>query len=245
MTPAELVEIEAYADMFDAVPPGVPAELSQSGTAIALRVAGAPLTELNRILGLSSMSELDALEPLYEGGQVVISLDPASGLDDELRLRGYEPGYPWQKFERGVEPYARQTSLRITEAEAPGEFGPAVAVAFGAPPAFAPWLDALVGRRGWHVFVSHDGERFVGGAALFASGSTGWLGIGGTLLEARGRGSQGALLAARIDRARELGLSLLVTETGVPKEDGPGPSYRNILRAGFAEAYVRPNYVRP
>jgi hypothetical protein len=28
-------------------------------------------------------------------------------------------------------------------------------------------------------------------------------------------------------------------------EVGPGPSYRNILRAGLREAYVRPNYRSP
>ena len=41
----------------------------------------------------------------------MISLDPASGLDDELRLRGYEPGYPWQKFERGVGTHAISTFM--------------------------------------------------------------------------------------------------------------------------------------
>jgi hypothetical protein len=50
------------------------------------------------------------------------------------------------------------------------------------------------------------------------------------------------VLAARIERARELGLHLLVTETGAPEDPGAGTSYRNILRAGFEPAYVRPNY---
>src|SRR5205823_6602163 len=167
-------------------------------------------------------------EPLYEGGRVVVSLDPDAGLDDELRARGYRDGYPWQKFERGLEPYEVRTDLRVAEAEGPGGFGPAVAVAFGAPPAFAPWLDAVVGRPGWHVFVAYDGDRAVGGGALFATGATGWLGVAGTLPEARGRGAQGAIFAARIERARELGLDLLVTETGVPGDAGPGASYRNM-----------------
>ena len=63
--------------------------------------------------------------------------------------------------------------------------------------------------------------------------------------EHRGRGAQGAILAGRIDRARELGLRRVATETGVPREDGPGPSYRNILRAGFEEIEVRPNLASP
>jgi hypothetical protein len=51
-----------------------------------------------------------------------------------------------------------------------------------------------------------------------------------------------SFLAARIDRARELGLRLLATESGAPLDGEPGPSYRNILRAGFEPAYIRPNY---
>ena len=61
MEAAELVEIEAYGDMFAAAPPDGPARLARSGGALAVQVVGAPLPELNRIVGLSSMSELEAL----------------------------------------------------------------------------------------------------------------------------------------------------------------------------------------
>jgi len=241
---SERVELEAMRGLFEAAPPDVPAHLCRAGQAVALRVPGAPVTDVNRILGLSSLEELEELEPFYEGGRVVVSLDPEAGLDDALAARGYDPGYPWQKFERGLEPYPARTELRIAEAARAGEFGSVVAAAFGAPPVFAPWLDAIVGRSGWDVFVAYDGEQPVGGGALFVSGRTAWLGIAGTLPAARGRGAQGAVFAARIERARELDLDLLVTETGVPRNGEPGPSYRNMLRVGFEPTYVRPNYVR-
>jgi hypothetical protein len=32
------------------------------------------------------------------------------------------------------------------------------------------------------------------------------------------------------------------TETGAATTEGPGPSYRNILRGGFRESYLRPNW---
>lgn len=251
LSPAERIEVEAYAEMFAAAPPGVGAELARAGAAVAVRIPGVPLTELNRIVGLTSIAELEQLEPLYEGGRTVVSLDPAAGLDTELEARGYAQGYPWQKFERGVEPYVAPTDLRIEEADRAGGFGAAIAGAFGAPAAFASWFDELVGRPGWSVFASFDGDRCIGGGALFVledpgvSEYTGWLGIGGTLADARGRGSQGAVFAARIDRARELGVTRLVTETGVPRDGQSGPSYRNMLRVGFEPTYVRPNYVKP
>lgn len=78
--------------------------------------------------------------------------------------------------------------------------------------------------------------------ALFALREAGWLGFAATLPSHRGRGAQGAILAARAARARELGLGVLITETGVPREGGTGPSYRNVLRSGFRPTYVRPNY---
>src|SRR2546423_6228644 len=151
----ERAEPEAYRDVFAAAPPEIPAQTRAAGGAVALRIAGAPLTELNRIVGLAALAELDELEPLYEGGRVVVSLDPESGLEEELLARGYSPGYAWEKFERGLESYEARTDLDIRDAES-GKFGPVAATAFGAPPAFAPWLDALVGREGWHVFVAYD-----------------------------------------------------------------------------------------
>ena len=103
----------------------------------------------------------------------------------------------------------------------------------------------VVGRPGWHVFLAREGGDAVGAGALFLHEDAGWLGVAGTVPEHRGKGGQGALLAARIDRARELGAGVLVTETGEQVEGRPSNSYRNILRAGFAEAYLRPNLHAP
>ena len=37
----------------------------------------------------------------------------------------------------------------------------------------------------------------------------------------------------------------MTTETGEHVEGKPDQSYRNILRAGFREAYLRPNWLSP
>src|SRR5262245_56742946 len=91
-------------------------------------VPGAPLVELNRIMGLRATAELEELEPFYESDPVVVSLDPEAGLDEELRAHGYREGYPWQKFERGLDPYEARTELRVAEAGR-GDFGPVIAAA--------------------------------------------------------------------------------------------------------------------
>ena len=73
------------------------------------------------------------------------------------------------------------------------------------------------------------------------------IGLGATVPSHRGKGAQGALLARRIADANESGARATVTETGRPEpgEEAKHPSYRNILRAGFEEAYVRINYRPP
>src|SRR5436190_14421199 len=112
------------ADAFAAAPPGSGAQLARAGGAIGLRAPALPqVVELNRIVGLSSTAELDELEALYEEGRIVVSLDPETGLGGALEARGYEPGYPWHKFVRGVNPLEARTELAIENPRSPSDFG--------------------------------------------------------------------------------------------------------------------------
>ena len=69
-------------------------------------------------------------------------------------------------------------------------------------------------------------------------------GAAATLEAARGRGCQTELLRRRILDAASAGCRLLFVETGERVPGKPDASYRNILRAGFEEAYLRPNWRR-
>jgi hypothetical protein len=70
-------------------------------------------------------------------------------------------------------------------------------------------------------------------------------GLAATLEPARARGCQLGLLRRRIADAATAGCHTLFVETGERVSDRPAGSYRNILRAGFEEAYLRPNWRRP
>lgn len=151
----------------------------------------------------------------------------------------------WIKFSRGPDPVPTpDTGLAVTAAgpEAAIDFATAVAAGFGMPPALAPWLAALVGRPGWHVYVARDGDRVVGGAAMYVAGERAWLGIGAVQPEARRSGGQSALLARRVADGLARGVRLFATETGKPLAGEPHPSLSNIQRAGFAIAYERANW---
>jgi GNAT superfamily N-acetyltransferase len=243
MEAGERAELEAFRDWVAATPDGI-VEAAEHGGALALRSIDFPARELNRIVGLYDLAHLDALVPFYSRS-FWVSLDPVAGLDDALGARGFVADYPWQKFERGLEPVEARTDLHVTDARSPADFGTVFADGYGLPSVLAGFAAAVVGRTGWHCFVAYDGDRPVAAGALFESGDAGWLGAAATLPSHRGRGAQSAILAARVERARERSLRVLVTETGVPRDGRPGASYRNIVKSGFRPTYVRPNYASP
>jgi GNAT superfamily N-acetyltransferase len=151
------------------------------------------------------------------------------------------------KFSRGVGPRQAQSVLHV-EAIAPeraDDFARIIVTGYRLPESTAPLAANLVGRPGWTCYVAYDGETAAGAGALFVHEQVGWLGFAATLPELRGRGAQSVILAVRIEDARRQGCTMVVTETGELAEGRPSSSYRNILRAGFREAGVRPNYRAP
>jgi GNAT superfamily N-acetyltransferase len=96
-------------------------------------------------------------------------------------------------------------------------------------PAWATELGELMGgSAGSHPFLAFLDGVPVAAAVLAVAGDAAYLGGAATLPEARGRGAQGALLAARLRAAADLGVRAVVCEAL------PGSaSERNQLRAGF------------
>ena len=104
---------------------------------------------------------------------------------------------------------------------------------------------SLPGRAGWHAWLAFDGDTPAAAGAMFAADGAAWFGMGACDAAYRGRGAQTALLAARVQRAAELGLRDCFTETGEAVPGEPQTSYRNIERAGFQPFYRRPNLLAP
>jgi GNAT superfamily N-acetyltransferase len=255
MHPAELAELEAVRDLYAVAPASLGARAVELGGALCIRLEAEPRSAMfNRVLGLglrgpATEDDLDRIAAFFgEGIAWAIALAPQAeppDLPSWLERRGYESGYGWTKFTRppGNAP-AAPTGLRIERVEQGGEaFAEAFVRGYGAPELFRDWVALLPSRPGWHCFVALDGAEAAGAGALYVSGAGGWLGIAATVPEHRRKGAQNAILAARIDAAAEAGCELVATETGEPRSDGPGGSWRNIARAGFEPQYVRPNYL--
>ncbi len=207
----------------------------------------------NRATGLGldepATEELvDVTLDFLEGTRSYVSVAPdarPAELATWLQVRGLTPGYGWTKFVRpATDPPEAQTALRIERVESGEAFGAAAAGGFEVPELFRGWLALLPARDGWHCFVAFDGDEPAGAGALYVAGKTGWLGIGATVPEHRGKGAQSALIAKRIEAAAELDCEVVVSETGKPIDGRAGPSYRNLVRAGLEPVYVRPSFQR-
>jgi hypothetical protein len=257
----ERIEIDAWRDYCAAAPPAF-------ATAVGLETAelGGPLLamckridhyQFNRLMGGGLAGDADgrSLETaanrfrdagLKNGYLQIAPGGRAQALEAKARALGLAPlERVWVKFSRGDTPAPMPpTDLEITEARPSDamDFAQAVVAGFGMPPTLAPWLAAIVGRKGWHAYVARDNGKAVGGAAMFLADGRAWLGIGAVQAVARRRGGQSALLARRIADGLAQGAGWFATETGKPLAGEPHPSFSNIQRAGFAIAYERANW---
>jgi hypothetical protein len=256
----EFVERDAWNDMYAAASGGLRAALGLDCQQIdggAVYVCGKiDHIQFNRVtgLGLVAPARAEALERAVAAFAVagiknwIVHVAPhATGLSALCKARGFAP-HPrtWAKFIRGPEPFSARTDLAVRQigAEHATAFGEVAVKGFGMSPFVAPWLAALVGRPHWRSFMAFDGDKPVAVGTVYIDEAVAWLGIGATLPSHRGRGAQGAILAARIDAAARDGCIVLTTETGIPHEGEAAPSFKNIQRAGFRVAYERPNFRR-
>ena len=255
---AERLEAEALADRAraaagsDGNPLGV--ALEHLGDAIVTIYARLEHPLLNRVVGLG----VDGPAMEVDVGSVI----------DAYRLRGLRrfsvalsaiaqpPELPAWLSRAGFAPHGGTVRWLRSTAELPTadpaievvEAGPEDAqllagiltLAHGLPPAAGPIVSAAVGRPGWtHYLARVDGEP-AGGAALYVKDGMGWLGLGGSAVHARGRGAHQALIARRCADAAALGCQVVTAESPGTDESA---SFRNLRRAGFELAGMRPIYV--
>jgi len=255
MDDLERIELSAILDFFAAAPPDVAQAFDLAvldlGDAAAFSIGANPKMLLfNRVLGFEEAAMLPDIERWFasRGCTFAISVSPGGELGGALDDRGYRRGSTFMKFRRGVEqPPVYQTSLRIEQLdeERAADYGTVVAAVFGLASPLDRWFAALCKRPCWACFGAFDGNRLIGTGAAHFVGTLGWLGAAGTLQDARGRGAQSAILAARIGAAGDSGAQVLATETPACVDGVAGPSFRNVLRAGFEEAFVQEWWVPP
>jgi hypothetical protein len=251
----ELVEVEAFRRFFAA---GHGAHTADVGGAALLALPDIRSTMLNRVAGLglaepAGEQHLDEIAAFFEsfGVEYAISVAPQAQpaeLTGFLAERGFASGYAWTKFTRAADEAAASiTDLRVelVGPERGEDFALVVLEAYDLPSSAASLLAGATELEGYDCFVAYADDEPAAAGALVVLGETAWLGFGSTRPAFRRRGGQRALFSARARRAVELGATTLVTETGELLPGRPANSYRNIVRAGFRPAYVRPNFLSP
>lgn len=172
----------------------------------------------------------------------------AAAAEDWLNQNGYERGYGWMKFVRDASPPEFRLPPGIDVFEVGEDEGEGLAwiaaEGFELPRWAAALFFDLPGRLGWRCYVAVVDDVASACASMFIHDGIAEFGIAATLERARGRGCQTALLHRRILDAASAGCHTLLVETGERTPERPSTSYRNILRAGFREAYLRPNWQR-
>lgn len=257
------VEQRFWRDIWESVPAAVAAEhgieCRRFGPVQATLVGDlSNVGMLNLVLGATAEGALAdgqlaaAVEWVISTGiapyvPVTPSLPESQSAADWLAGNGFNPAYSWMKFVRDAHPPRfAAPEVEVVELAEPDQepFGMIAATGFGLPAWGAAFFADLPGRDGWRCYVARvDGEAQACAAMLVAD-DVAEFGVAATLEPARGRGCQLALLHRRILDAAEAGCRTLLVETGERVPDRPSASYRNILRAGFEEAYVRPNWTK-
>lgn len=223
----------------------------------ALGAAAFDILYFNRVIGLGTdrpagAAELDLLIDRYRSAGIArffIHLSPVARpatLPDWLKERGFVHHNNYAKLYRDARDVPQTDSgFRIEPVEAADAmlFGRLSAPVFDWPPVVERMLVRTVGAPGWHHYIARDGDEPVACGAFRVVGPFAYLGPAATLPAWRGRGLQSALITRRLRDAAAAGCRWVVTETAEDTAERPAPSMRNMLRAGFRLACLRPNYL--
>jgi hypothetical protein len=223
---------------------------------VALIAATGPVG-MNRVLGLGldrplDDETLDGVIDIYRSAGVprfLLLLSPSAlGFDAaELLRRGFtQPSRLAKLFRRpdSVPPTLTDLEVSMIGQSDADLYGRVVAAGHDDPPDLAAAHAATVGMPQWRHYLAYDRDGMaVAGATLFWSDGVAWCGFSSTLATDRGRGAHSALLSRRVRDAAELDCVLVVCETAEETESRPNAAYRNMRRAGFEVAYMRPTLV--
>lgn len=257
----EQVEISAFKSIYDVADNdladkfGISSDLYNE--VLFSQVASCDVLAFNRIVGVGlngdlSKDQLRVFIERYRENNVkrffIQVIPDLTGSDTIANLEslGFSHYNNWIKLYREISPLEEISSdlevKRIDRSDAEA-FADIVTQCFGWPTQFRIWINALVGTPNWYHYMSYDGDQPVATAAFYKQGESIWIDFAATLESHRGRGAQSALLKKRFDDAIDMNAKFAVVETAQQTAEKEAPSYRNMIRYGFKQAYVRPNYI--
>jgi len=240
-------------------------DLKSYAATIAGAFAGAvpelDILAINRVVGLGmngrvSPEDVDNLISFYRQAGVrrffvpISPLVAQTDLADILQEKGIRPYNKWAKLFRPVKkPWpATGTSpelkvIRIAKERA-REYAQIIFDSFDwTDERLVGWLASSVGQACYRHYLVMKEDRPIAAGAMHIHYDYASMAFAGTLPAFRGLGAQQLLLQERIEEARRLGCSYLISETAEDKPEQPVVSFRNMQKMGFEVAYLRPNWI--
>ncbi len=257
----ELIELAAWTDFYRSATVEYSAKLGINifpvGGVYGTIASGIDILAFNRVVGLGINEPFDerVIEIILnkiEANRVkrfFIQIHTeiySEGLRRLLELHGFYHYNNWVRLIRDNSKVSKVKSDLVIKKISVDErktLAKIVVKAFDWPSDLIDWIASPVGRKNWHHYLAFEKEIPIATAAFYHSGNYAWFDFAATLSEHRGKGAQSVLLSQRIDDCRKLGVKTIIIETAEQTSGKESVSYRNVLKAGFREAYKRPNFI--
>lgn len=252
----ELIEAEAWANILHLNPAYYEAKAIEIQSSRVLITKSIDSYIFNRVIGLgvfekANPNSIEKIIQIYKENNIknfTIHLTPFAQPDNLASLlKEYKlkPIFDWVKMYRSTDSEPEiKTGLCIKQIDKldSDDFAIIASTSFNTSDFIKPWFATTVGMPNWFNYIAYEENKPIATGAMYVKNEVAWIGFGGTLPEHRKKGAQGALLAYRIKEAKKLGCKWICTETDhIPNRENT--SLKNMVRAGFHEAYLRTNYI--
>ena len=211
---------------------------------------------LNRVIGLgvyepATLAHLDEIEHLYgsHGLSFGLEIGPCAQPPDLLdwvrarRIRrGVQTAMLYRETQR-IPAVNGDVHVRAADASEVQVVADICCDAFRMPSVARRLFKGASNRPEWRLWLAWIGDLPAGAALSYVGTCAAWLGWDATVPSFRGRGVQTAMIARRLQDARNSGCTYATSETSAGVPGRPDPSFRNYERMGFALAYNRTTYV--
>ena len=253
----ELAESHAWEDLYRAAPDDFRSQYALRAARVqdglVLTSTGLHLAHFNSVIGLGTRAPVTAagLEAILAGfAGAKFYIHAIAGAQPELeRLleeRGLRVASEWDRVIRNGSPLPEGPRADVEEVtrETAAEWSAFIDRAFHLPT--SPWLQALVGRAGWHHFLVREGGRIAAVRTLFIDDErNAWFGIEAPVpgIMTPNYGPDLALCEAMVRHGLRLGVRRFGADIEKPSPERLGPAYDGFRALGFSVPYRRRNFM--
>jgi hypothetical protein len=266
----EAAEARAWADMYDAAPPefahdaGVSTRTVAGALAITWAATGRRYFSRTIGLGVVEPASPEALDDVLAGyadagiGMFLIASQPhcqPREFEDWLRERGLEPFDAQDRVVRGGDPLdigrapstgERELEVERVTATTADEWADFLQRVYRLET--GRWLQALVGRPGWHEYVVREDREIVAARGMYVTPEqVAWVGMDGPVpgLSTQDFEPDAALWERIVADGLAAGARMFIADIEAPSPTLDTPAYHYFARLGFQLPYARTHWRSP